>query len=229
MTLTPLAAPTLLDPRVSFLLSAAERHAVEALWHLAERLLGIMCHAREVILAQIKLAWWCDTVARLADGSNDLPHGEPLIAALGCHWAGRSDLQKLTEAAQIMFDTENLDKRHIAGADFGRCLFSLTRRCAGAGTPSTGTTEISGADGADGAEGAAWGLVRLALMQEERLDAARLFALADAAALHGKGAHGIERILYMLDLWAGMIACGGGARRLIRESAILARAGIFGR
>lgn len=52
---------------------------------LDQRLADVVRHAREPVLAQLRLAWWRD---RLAEPAENWPRGEPLLAALAC-WEGR--------------------------------------------------------------------------------------------------------------------------------------------
>ena len=68
-------------------LAYAPRHAHTAtlgLLLLDDRLGGIVRRASEPMLAQIKLAWWRDTLSR---SPADWPKGEPLLALLR-HWNG---------------------------------------------------------------------------------------------------------------------------------------------
>lgn len=55
------------------------RDAVLTLWLLDQRLAGILQAQGEVLIAQIKLAWWRD---RLGEDPNQWPRGEPLLALL---------------------------------------------------------------------------------------------------------------------------------------------------
>ena len=55
------------------------RDAVLGLWLLDQRLAGILQAQGEVLIAQIKLAWWRD---RLGEDPAGWPRGEPLLALL---------------------------------------------------------------------------------------------------------------------------------------------------
>lgn len=56
-----------------------------ALLSLDQRLAGLLRHSREPMMAQIRLAWWRETLDRDA---NEWPEGEPLLAALRS-WNGK--------------------------------------------------------------------------------------------------------------------------------------------
>lgn len=56
-----------------------------ALLALDQRLAGLLRHSREPMMAQIRLAWWRETLARDAA---EWPEGEPLLAALRS-WNGK--------------------------------------------------------------------------------------------------------------------------------------------
>lgn len=58
---------------------AATKNVLNALLSLDRRLAGVVLTAREPMLAQIRLAWWRDTLALPVA---DRPRGEPLIAQL---------------------------------------------------------------------------------------------------------------------------------------------------
>lgn len=57
----------------------SSRGQIAALWQLDQRLAGILQARGEVMIAQIKLAWWRD---RLGEHPETWPVGEPLLALL---------------------------------------------------------------------------------------------------------------------------------------------------
>jgi 15-cis-phytoene synthase len=70
------------DPERRLALSYApreKRQALALLWALDERLGAIVAATREETLGQIRLAWWRDALAALAERA---PAGEPLLEAL---------------------------------------------------------------------------------------------------------------------------------------------------
>ena len=76
------ATPDLLPVVQRFALAYAPRRsraAVLALWLLDQRLAGVLQAQGEVMIAQIKLAWWRD---RLGESPAQWPAGEPLLALL---------------------------------------------------------------------------------------------------------------------------------------------------
>ena len=66
----------------------ASRNAFAGLLALDTRFAGIVRHAREPMLAQMRLAWWRDVLAKPAA---EWPTGEPLLALLA-EWQGESSL-----------------------------------------------------------------------------------------------------------------------------------------
>lgn len=92
---------------------AAVRPLQLAAFALDARLAGIVGSAREVLIAQIKLAWWRE---RLAEQPAHRPLGEPLLAALGA-WQGPVDpLIALVDGWEAMLDPEHPAPAALAGA-----------------------------------------------------------------------------------------------------------------
>lgn len=92
----PTAAPTALEPtlieaippvaRLALAYApAAARLPTLALFALDARLAGLLRNSREPMLAQLRLTWWRETLAR---SCTDWPSGEPLLAALRS-WGGK--------------------------------------------------------------------------------------------------------------------------------------------
>jgi phytoene synthase len=82
---------------------AAQRPLQLAAFALDTKLAGIVGTAREVLLAQIKLAWWRE---RLAETPAQRPRGEPLLAALA-GWSGPVDpLLALIDGWEAMLDPD---------------------------------------------------------------------------------------------------------------------------
>jgi 15-cis-phytoene synthase len=146
--------PTALDPRLMVMVPRLQREAVAALWHLDARLFGVVAGASEVMLAQIKLAWWRDRLVQVAGDAGGLPKGEPLLAELAAHWAGRPSLVPMTDAYEAILLAEDADALGAAGR------------------------QLAAAMGC----GAAWGLVRAAqLAGNAEWQAALWRAASDAA------------------------------------------------
>lgn len=83
-----------------------------AAFALDARLAGIVASAREVLLAQIKLAWWRE---RLVEAPTQRPQGEPLLTALA-GWTGSVDpLLALADGWEAMLDPDRAD--HLALAE----------------------------------------------------------------------------------------------------------------
>lgn len=84
-----------------------------AAFALDARLAGIVGNAREVLLAQIKLAWWRE---RLGEPPEQRPPGEPLLAALAA-WHGPVDpLLALVDGWEAMLDPDAADPLALADA-----------------------------------------------------------------------------------------------------------------
>ena len=112
----PLAAsPSLLDPRVMLMVPRGERAALMALWKLEARLFGVVAQRREVVLAQIKLAWWRERLAQVAADPHELPKGEPLLAELAATWKGRASLASVAEAYEAIMLADHRDALSNAG------------------------------------------------------------------------------------------------------------------
>lgn len=78
----------------------AQREAWRTLFLLDLRLGGLVIHAREPMLAQIRLAWWRDA---LALPPLMRPSGDPLLKQIGQHLAGvESELSALATAWEAL-------------------------------------------------------------------------------------------------------------------------------
>lgn len=77
------------------------RGAFLALLALDARLAEVVRSASEPMLAQIRLAWWRDILAREGE---DRPQGEPLVAALGEWGDGAGDLVALVDGWESLVD-----------------------------------------------------------------------------------------------------------------------------
>lgn len=198
--------PDIRDPRVMVAVPRDRRAALAVLWALAERLTKVLADAREPMIGQIKLAWWRDMLSLLATDPAALPKGEPLLADLQAHWAGRAGLDALADAAERLLIADDTAQRADAGIAFGEALFTL----------------------AGGAGGGRWGLVWAAGQQEDAATAAQLFGdVRDRPAPSRAVAGG--KALLMLDRWAAAIAMRGGDRRWRSEGLLLLRIGLLGR
>lgn len=92
---------------------AAVRPLQLAAFALDAKLAGIVGNAREVLLAQIKLAWWRE---RLAETVSQRPQGEPILAALA-HWQGSTDpLLALIDGWEAMLAPDELNPQALADA-----------------------------------------------------------------------------------------------------------------
>ena len=95
-----------LSPEVRLALAyapAAERPTQLAAFALDAKLAGIVGNVREVILAQIKFAWWRE---RLAEAPAARPQGEPILAALATWRAPAAPLLALIDGWEAMLDPD---------------------------------------------------------------------------------------------------------------------------
>lgn len=197
------------DPRVMVSVPHARRAAMAALWGLTARLTKLLIDAREPLIGQIKLAWWRDMTAMLANDPGALPKGEPLLAELQATWAGQGGLDVLVDAAEAMLLAETTDDRRSASESFGMQLFALS--------------------GGQEAGGKRWGLLWGAGVEEDEREARNLLDDAKALPAPSRRIFSGNRPLLMLDRWAGAIAENDGERRWRGEGGLLFRIGLFGR
>jgi phytoene synthase len=101
---------------------ARSRSVWLGLFALDARLSGIVRDAREPMLAQIKLAWWRDELAKPAELRR---RGEPLLALLE-PWGDRAHgLASLTETWEPLLGDERLTRQDAAAAAEGRAAACL--------------------------------------------------------------------------------------------------------
>jgi phytoene synthase len=201
--------PDARDPRIMVAVPRERRAATAALWALAERLTKLLHDAREPLIGQIKLAWWRDMAAMLADDPAALPKGEPLLADLAASWAGQGGLDALADAAEAMLVAEDAAARQAAALAFGGALFALSGGAANGG--------------------ARWGLLWGAALQESAADAQQFFAAVRNLPPPTRVLFTGNKALLMLDRWAGAIARHDGERRWRSEGLLLLRLGLIGR
>ena len=201
--------PDARDPRIMVAVPRDRRAAIAALWAFAERLTKLLADAREPLIGQIKLAWWRDMAAMLADDPAALPKGEPLLAELAASWAGQAGLDTLVDAAEAMLVADDAAAHDAAARAFGGALFALS------GGPAGG--------------GARWGLLWGAALQHGASDAQHFFATARNLPPPPRALFTGNKALLMLDRWAGAIAAHDGERHWRSEGLLLLRLGLFGR
>ena len=201
--------PDMRDPRVMVAVLRERRPAMAALWGFAARLTRLLLDAREPLIGQIKLAWWRDMAAMIANDPAALPKGEPLLAELQASWAGRSGLDALVGAAGAMVLAGSGPVPRAASESFGAHLFALS----------------GGAD----AGGKRWGLIWGASVVEAEPEARALLGDARNYEAPAPRDFGGSRALLMLDRWAGAIARHDGERNPRGEGLLLLRTGLFGR
>ncbi len=176
---------------------ARSREAVLTLMLLDERLASILRNRSEVIIAQMKLAWWRD---RLGDDPRAWPEGEPLLDRLKEWPAAPSTLVPLVDGWERLLAD---DPPGSALAEFaeGRARgWSTLAAALGSGTDDSSVLKA----------GSDWALADLALHLDNP-DEARS---ARELALAGKGANrSLPRIVRPLAVLHGL-----ALRALVRDS-----------
>lgn len=210
------------DPRILLTVPQDKQRKLLTLWALMERLTQLLDGVREPMIGQIKLAWWRDMMALMADNADAIPKGEPLLAEMTPHWRGEAGLGELVNAAEALLLAEDDGARAAAAQLFGDMLFALSGKAMGA-APQSDAAPQSGA-------GARWGLLwGLFLHRGSESEAVMLGAAkeyrAPAKSLFGKNG----KCLMMLDRLAGQIAQENGGRNMRAEGLILLRIGLLGR
>ncbi len=79
---------------------AASQDKLAVVFALDQRLSRIVAQATEPMLAQLRLAWWRDELAKLV---SDRPSGDAVLDAVGTHWLGEeTHLISLVDAWEVM-------------------------------------------------------------------------------------------------------------------------------
>lgn len=88
-----------------------------AVFGLDARLAGLVRHAREPVLAQIRLAWWRD---RLGEEAASWPEGEPLLAAIGKAVERPARLVRMVDGWEALLGEAPLPEADLLAAAKGR-------------------------------------------------------------------------------------------------------------
>ena len=147
---------------------ASARPAWLALLALDARLSGVVAATREVLLGQIKLAWWRD---RLSEPAEKWPKGEPLLAALASWQGTHGELTQLVDGWEALLGETPLGQGALAQLGHGRAA-----ACAGIARLLGAETHTAEA----ARMGRGWGIAELANFPADPADADALFDLAEA-------------------------------------------------
>lgn len=111
--------------------TSASRKPLLILMEFDLRLAEIVRSIREPLLAQMRLAWWRDELAKTPD---DRPKGEPLLAAIGDVWRGEETaLQELVNGWEELLAEPPLPAAAAENFANGRAAgFAAAARIAGA-------------------------------------------------------------------------------------------------
>lgn len=119
--------------------NAASRPPLSILFALDLRLADIVRSIREPLLAQMRLAWWRDELAKSPESR---PKGEPLLAAIGEVWAGEEKgLRALVDGWEELLAEPPLPAAAADNFAAGRAAaFAATARIAGGAGDDTAVT-----------------------------------------------------------------------------------------
>jgi phytoene synthase len=195
------------------------REPTLALLALDSRLAGVLRSASEPMLAQIRLAWWRDMLARDAA---ERPGGEPVLALLSGWRDEAASLVALVDGWEQLVEPDSL------GAEAMRAF------CAGRGEACAALARVAGCSAAEGnarTAGEGWALADLAARltdPQERETAAGLVREADWRRI------ALPRALRPLAILHGLAANAARSGQDFREpgpgSLLLAmRIGLCGR
>lgn len=189
----------------------ASRPATLALLALDARLAGIVRGGGEVVIAQMKLAWWRD---RLAQPPREWPAGEPLLAALRDNFAQPSALVPLVDGWEQLL-ADRLDRAVIN--DFAAGRAAAWQQVGGSGKAAQAARE--------------WALVDLALNLGQEDERAEVLAAARSQPWRRANLPRALRALAVLHSLARRCLRGNGRDLLQGPAAMFAamRVGILGR
>lgn len=195
------------------------RRTTLALLALDSRLAAILRGSSEPMLAQIRLAWWRDMLAR---EEADRPRGEPLLAMFADWGDDAASLIALVDGWEHLVQSEPLDGDAMGAFYQGR------------GAACAALARVAGCPGAqENARhaGQGWGLSDLAgrlTDPAERETAARLVAMHDWKRI------ALPRALRPLSILHSLAASAARSGRQVEESGpgkllLAMRIGLFGR
>lgn len=193
------------------------RRAVAAIWGFDRTIAGIAARAKgnDAILAQLRLAWWREEIAGLAQAK---ARPDPMLAALAEYIpeGGERALADLIDAWEQLLLTPFFAAADAIGHARKRGVALAALACA--------ILDVDGA--ARPAICERWAAVDLALHIE---DGAIRTALFDHAALVEADTRGAARSLRALDGWSRRIAARRGKPAPLRDQFYLLRMGMIGR
>lgn len=98
--------------------AAALRAPMRIALALDQRLGRIAGQTSEVMLGQMRLAWWRDM---LKASPADRPQGDAVLDAIGAHWKGREEaLGEVVDAWEILVASESMEREAISAFARGR-------------------------------------------------------------------------------------------------------------
>lgn len=193
-----------------------------ALFALDAKLGGLVRHAREPLLAQMRLTWWHDALVAL-DGAP--PPAEPVLEALAREVLPRgvsgAEMATMVDGWEELIAAERPDAAALARYAAGRGrLFGFVARATG-----------GAADGEVAGAGAGWALADLAAQVDDADVAATAASMARArleAALNDRWPRSV-RALGAMARDASLAARGRGAAGSPRRAAAALRMALTGR
>lgn len=106
------------------------RDRLEAAFRLDQRLARIVARTTELMLGQMRLAWWRDVLAKPV---GERPRGDVVLDGLGAHWSGcEAALIAMVDGWELLVTAQSLGPAQIAafgeqrGAFFGALVNDCT-------------------------------------------------------------------------------------------------------
>lgn len=100
------------------------RAAMNTAFQLDRRLARIATRTQEIMLGQMRLAWWRDALARPV---TERPRGDAVLDAIGVHWAGReAALIAMVDGWEVLMTAERLGRVEAEAFAAQRGAFFVT-------------------------------------------------------------------------------------------------------
>ncbi|MDZ4306459.1 squalene/phytoene synthase family protein [Allopontixanthobacter sp.] len=187
---------------------------------LDQKLAQIISQASEPLLAQMRLAWWRDQLAKPAE---QRPNGEPLLVAIGDAWAGEEPaLRALVDGwEELLTDPPLPDSAAENFAEGRAAAFAAIARLAG----------VDDGQGAVSLAARRWALADLAAKTSASDERAGVVAIGLALGSDPVRLPRAMRPLLVLDGLARTSLAAGGAPLMQGRRNLLStmRLGLFGR
>jgi len=199
---------------------ARHRPATLAVLALDARLANLLRHSREPMLAQLRMAWWRETLGQDAAA---WPSGEPLLAALGSWQGHHGALAALVDGWEALCGPAPLAPASLETAARGR------------GAAFAGLAQVTGCEEAAelaGRLGTSWGLHDLAMRlgnTQERAAARDLAERDRSGFVPGRAPRPVRPVAVLRALAVRRLAKGEEAASSPAAVPTAMRVGLLGR